>query len=297
VIPEIGPLETPLDAEIEAEKARRAKDEAEKVAEQPTSTEKKPETKTAETTRQLLIGEDQKWRKRKNRAGQKLANLGNEVRAAPNGKIAQEIAKGLPDLEERLREVREESRRALIDILAVDNPSIVGTKVNLVDVKLSPERMSEYTRAFDDFSRLVSSNVFEGKAVPVNIEFGIRSYHASGTVHVNKNGGGSVLVHELGHVVEYRNKEVLKKSLAFRDSRTVGEEWQKLSRLAPTSGYGEDERAKPDQFLDVYMGKDYERRATEILSTGIEMMYRDPLRLAKNDPEYFDFIFDVVRGR
>jgi hypothetical protein len=55
-------------------------------------------------------------------------------------------------------------------------------------------------------------------------------------------------------------------------------------------GYNKSEKTRRDKFLDPYMGKDYGRTATEILSMGLEMFYADPVQLAENDPDYFDFI-------
>lgn len=45
-----------------------------------------------------------------------------------------------------------------------------------------------------------------------------------------------------------------------------------------------------------YMGKDSaDNGSTEILSMGLELMYRNPVALAKQDPDMFDFIYSVVR--
>jgi hypothetical protein len=55
-----------------------------------------------------------------------------------------------------------------------------------------------------------------------------------------------------------------------------------------------------------YTGKDYrskDREAmkmktpTEVLSMGMELMYRDPIRFAKADPEWFDLVSGIVTGR
>ena len=55
------------------------------------------------------------------------------------------------------------------------------------------------------------------------------------------------------------------------------------------------EKAWFDKFIDKYMGKFYKDGATEILSMGLQMFYTNPVALAKQDPEYFDFIYSVVR--
>ena len=43
-----------------------------------------------------------------------------------------------------------------------------------------------------------------------------------------------------------------------------------------------------------YISKEY-KNASEILAMGMEIMYRNPVYLAKNDPDMFDFIYSVVR--
>jgi hypothetical protein len=48
------------------------------------------------------------------------------------------------------------------------------------------------------------------------------------------------------------------------------------------------------------MGKEYvaggDRYATEILSMGLDHLYNKTALLARQDPEMFDFIYNVVRG-
>ena len=103
------------------------------------------------------------------------------------------------------------------------------------------------------------------------------------------------VVHELGHWLEHTNPEMHDKILEFYDRRTEGEKLQWLGK-----GYRRDEKTRRDRFIDPYMGKEYMRQgvrdATEILSMGIEYMYADPVTLAVKDPDYFDFIFNLVRG-
>jgi hypothetical protein len=50
-----------------------------------------------------------------------------------------------------------------------------------------------------------------------------------------------------------------------------------------------------DKFISPYMGKICDSGSSEVLSMGLELMYRNPIYLAKNDPEMFDFIYSVVR--
>lgn len=95
----------------------------------------------------------------------------------------------------------------------------------------------------------------------------------------------------MGHWLEEMNPKAHESIMAFYKKRTKGES---LSRLM--DGFGVDEFTRKDKFIDPYMGKDYEGRASEILSMGLGEFYRDPYRLAIRDPGYFDFIYNLVRG-
>jgi len=44
------------------------------------------------------------------------------------------------------------------------------------------------------------------------------------------------------------------------------------------------------------MGKIYPYKATEIVSMGLEFMAHEPQKLAKDDPEYFDFTYALMRA-
>ena len=75
-----------------------------------------------------------------------------------------------------------------------------------------------------------------------------------------------------------------------------------LAERFPEKGYRPDEIGNEDGFRDAfgdraaYVGKDYGRRATEIVSMGLEELYRNPAVFAGNDPEYFKFTVGLLRG-
>ena len=50
----------------------------------------------------------------------------------------------------------------------------------------------------------------------------------------------------------------------------------------------------PDAY---YVGRKYPNGSTEIISKGLEVMYNDPTGFAKADPDYFDFIVDILAGK
>ena len=81
------------------------------------------------------------------------------------------------------------------------------------------------------------------------------------------------------------------------------EKSRRLSDITGDPGYEDHEVGRVDNFAAVfgkraaYVGKQYENDyATEVLSMGLEEMYRDPVGFAKADPDYFDFVVGVMRS-
>lgn len=107
--------------------------------------------------------------------------------------------------------------------------------------------------------------------------------------------GPGVVVHELGHALEYLNRRILKSSQEFLKRRAGGDPLRKLADLFPDKGYRRGELARPDGFRDAYVGKHYDS-ATEVVSMGLEYMLKDPLAFYREDPDHFRYIWDIMRG-
>jgi hypothetical protein len=152
----------------------------------------------------------------------------------------------------------------------------------------------------NEFNNLVSKDL---SVTPVSMRAtrSNRSYYdGKGSVYFNKNRPIASAVHELGHHLEFSDPYVLEKSLEFYDRRTQGENLVRLSILTGDKRYKANEKARKDNFQDAYMGKEYvdrngNRIATEIVSMGIEYMWKDPVGFSQSDPDYFDFIVDLLR--
>jgi hypothetical protein len=119
-----------------------------------------------------------------------------------------------------------------------------------------------------------------------------RSNCWSTVVKLNPSADARVAIHELGHALEHSDGYVAGRARDFLNERTRGEEPEWLG-----DNYRETEVTKRDKFLDPYMGKIYPSGNTEIISMGLEQFWADPLKFAQADPEYFDFIYDLLRGR
>lgn len=120
-------------------------------------------------------------------------------------------------------------------------------------------------------------------------------YNLKGEISVTTASTTRTIAHELGHWLEDLDPAIHAKVVEFYERRTAGEQLVGLGK-----GYARSEKTRRDNFINPYMGKEYvskgKRYATEILSMGVEYLHSDPYTLAMKDPDYFDFIFEVVRG-
>lgn len=115
-----------------------------------------------------------------------------------------------------------------------------------------------------------------------------------------------VAIHEFGHAIEYRLETegvpVVERSQEFLAHRVGSEPARKLNEIFPGSKYGDNERGRKDKFDEAfgdagwYVGKDYGRRSTEILSMGLQKLYEDPLTFAEKDPEYLKYVLGILDG-
>jgi hypothetical protein len=124
---------------------------------------------------------------------------------------------------------------------------------------------------------------------------------AQNSVHVPRSADVKTYVHEIGHLVEsgYGSDEILVKAKAFlrERGRRDPDGLRPLNQIKNSSMYGRDEVAYKDEFIEPYMGKVYSTgHSTEIISMGLEMLYENPGMLAAQDPEFFVWLLDTLRG-
>lgn len=122
-------------------------------------------------------------------------------------------------------------------------------------------------------------------------------------------------IHELGHQIEFGNREAAEYAGDFLRRRTSGDE---VVSFADQFGahYRPDERGSDDEFgkaiqsvfaasygktsvemLANYTGKIYSDGSTEVLSIGLELLHENPKAFAEADPEWFDLVSGVLTGR
>ena len=140
---------------------------------------------------------------------------------------------------------------------------------------------------------------------------GARAHHKSNDAKDNYNilarpgQSADVIVHEFGHAfdagIKTGSDKVLERSLEFKEHRLKGQASVELRSLYPW--YDPGEKGADDDFGKAfpgssawYVGKDYGRYATEIVSMGIQQMYNNAAYFAKNDPEYCKLIMGIMDG-
>lgn len=151
---------------------------------------------------------------------------------------------------------------------------------------------SNFEKLKTEASKMLHADVVK-KIGPVDIivKKGSRAYYTNGRKEIGLANltKTETFIHEFGHALEYQFPNAKKQALAFRKSR-IGNE--KLSPIFK----GKKEVGWKDGFFDHYCGKYYEDGATEIISMGLEKMYKDPIIFLNKDPEYFEFIIKVMWG-
>jgi hypothetical protein len=171
----------------------------------------------------------------------------------------------------------------------VDRPARLAMNATGIDDAVR----RHWQRSTDEFSRLVSADVAPKRPIEFRELPTGRAHYDPNTkaVSVAATTREDTIVHELGHWLDNHNPEVQRKVTEFYNRRTQGYVIEPLG-----AGFDASEMTRRDKFLDPYMGKIYSDGATEIVSMGAEYFYGQTARLAAEDPDMFDFIFNLLRG-
>lgn len=210
--------------------------------------------------------------------------------------------------------------RRLLSVPTKDRPKYKWLVDYKSAPKLTPLERRRYEDAMRDFERLIGLKTI-GAAHDNGGEINVLVHRSQARAHVfdgrrladvgkyknlksrrhlvesDRYTAGRVIVHELGHTLEFDDPRVLQSALDFLDRRTKGDRLRKLNAIQPNRRYKADEYAKEDKFIEPYMGKVYSGRgATELVSMGVEYLYAEPWTLAERDPDFFDWITSLLRG-
>lgn len=129
-----------------------------------------------------------------------------------------------------------------------------------------------------------------------------RAFYTQGGIHLDPANKPEIAAHEIGHHLEEHVPGLHEAVLQFDKLRFGDEQPQQLNKLFPELRYRDDEFGRKDKLEELfgeqsayYVGKQYQGNS-EILSMGLEQLYRDPVRFAKLDREYFNFVVSALRG-
>lgn len=132
------------------------------------------------------------------------------------------------------------------------------------------------------YTLITNRGFFNEGAVMANGKYYATKFpdYKTGYVSIHMNGMRKTTpYHEIGHYVEYFNKNALRISKEFLKARTKDEKPIKLKNLFPNVDYDNKETTKPDNFISPYIGKEY-TDASEVLSMGLQAIF-EPTEIIK----------------
>ena len=190
-------------------------------------------------------------------------------------------------------------RQALAEIM---NPG--GSKKKNIRTKLKKKtgdpRVAQKTQEAEDFLNSIIPDNSPIKGDVTSIEEKGRAFARGQEIHCSPGDDISTYVHELGHTIEHQKYDVYTKADTFKAGQLAGQDPVHFKSQV-TSVYRDNEvsMGKVKGFKDgnsaAYAGKHY-NGATEIISMGLEELWHDPVRFAKANPDYFDFLLNVLKG-
>lgn len=214
-------------------------------------------------------------------------------------------------------------KASILDVIGVPKDQQTAITLNLRD-RYSEAQQTEMRAATDGITELLTKRKWDVTAKTTEdnrLQFSVyypthygsdRAYHRPGELFIPDNAAKTVVAHEIGHELEdVRNVKNL--TTTFVNKRTAGQTPIKMSDAVHSSKYEDHEVSKGDDgwrklFEGVgygrheaitksfYLGRLYSSGHTEVISLGVELMLKDPVRFAKIDPEYFKLVNGVLSG-
>lgn len=235
----------------------------------------------------------------------KLSAEVQELRKRSNVAVAK-LMQERRDIFDEEDAVDDAARNYIYSRLKVKDDEGVNTTMEYkIDVKVSSEPKD--VAATEDGAHFVSSIWHRGVGNYHEVEFQDApeppvgrwaSHYTANGVYLRQGAYRPTVVHELGHWIEDNDPEVHKVIEEFLRRR-----WgQGLPQwLGP--GYDQHEVAIADKFRSAYVGKVYvigggdkddPLYASEVLSMGLQYLFENPVEFARDDPDMFEFIVNLV---
>lgn len=219
--------------------------------------------------------------------------------------------------------LKEQGKKAL-ELLSVPDPiQPHGVKFDVHSARNPAKEREGLAANFVAWTKIVSAKIAPTENAPeIAVDsVTVRAGYAKDGNKITLAPGDSfyTLAHELGHWLEDNQALIKIKALEFLSRRRQkGEKPVRLIDVYPRSSYHKGEMAIKDKFDNAYIGKLYFANGTtagmrevnatddyvtpsivegtEVVSMGIEMYLQNPAGFAVLDPDYFNFIYALLRG-
>lgn len=234
-----------------------------------------------------------------------------------------------------IREARQDEVMKSLDFMKNEKPNVAGIMVtkftgfddNGHDRK-GMTRTKDFVRNYLDPS--IRLNKYEDPLRYLQTPINRAGYEGTTNYVYAQHADFHTFVHEMGHAIQSNNPRVHEAVVAFFNKRLGNEAPKNLTLIDPKlkNPGGSPEYGRQDDFKKLfdnddaelkshYVGKAYGVDAitnyklnhrtgpfdakdisnTEILSMGMELMVKTPVIFAKRDPEFFNLVHDVMRGK
>lgn len=249
------------------------------------------------------LDDDPDWQRTLKNFREENPNLNKNSRIALEDNLEQEfLGPKLKPINKQIKNLREENKKLNENLKLTFNRNLrdQDTPGALEAANAIPDRIAN-KRASTAVEWI--NSVSNGKKIKGDVEFRFdleekRAYYDKpngGVVTTGRRDDVETYIHEIGHHIENITPGLTRRMKDFLERRTKGEKFRKMSEVTGNIMYEDIEITKPDKFFNPYVGKQYPDD-TEVLSMGIERLFKDPLEFLKDDREHFELIIDVLKG-
>lgn len=285
---------------LQAEMARRAN---------PGSIRDELKNSPHEATRKKVEALNEKW----DALEKKYADGHEALRTARTPEERARIEDGMKQVNKDLGALNKEARQLIKDGLKGGVPITDKDLRNVTGADPNGGLNQGVVKAREFLDGIIKPGPDGKGPPPVTTEYGAggRAQYEAGsqTIYTKMGGGAVAVIHEYGHHLEYRVPGVKEAAQKFLSERVGDEPFTKIAEKYPDAGLRASEKGRKDDFDKTfgevsgesghrayYVGKHYDDGATEVVSMGMEKMYKDPVKFAKQDPEYFNFVMGMLGG-
>lgn len=114
------------------------------------------------------------------------------------------------------------------------------------------------------------------------------------TIRISRGSDELTIVHELMHAIEEHDKEFLEAEREYFEKRTRGKARERLEDITGNASYDDFELAYDvGSCIDPYAFKNYGGDGYELMSMGVEMLYRSPSSYLK-DPDMLIWALTMI---